>query len=118
MARASGFRSTAAREEYSQIYQRAVDQSVVALDERDIDTSYGSTHVLTAGDPAKPPLVALHAKGFSSTMWIPLMPALVESHRVFAIDAVGDLNLSIATRPLSKPAYVAGWLAETLDALS
>jgi pimeloyl-ACP methyl ester carboxylesterase len=118
MARASGFRSTAAREEYAQIYQRAIDQSEVALDERYVDTSYGSTHVLTAGDPAKPPLVALHAKSFSSTMWIPLLPTLVDSHRVFLIDAVGDLDLSIATRPLSKPAYVTEWLAETLDALS
>jgi pimeloyl-ACP methyl ester carboxylesterase len=118
MVRASGFRSPAAREAYAQIYQRATDQSAVALDELDIDTSYGSTHVLTAGDPAKPPLVALHAKSFSSTMWIPLLPALVDSHRVYLIDAVGDLNLSIATRPLSKPAYVAEWLAETLDALS
>ena len=118
MARASGFRSTAAREAYAQIYRRAIDQSEVALEERDVDTSYGSTHVLTAGDPAKPPLVALHAKSFSSTMWIPLLPTLVESHRVFLIDAVGDINLSIANRPMSKPAYIAGWLAETLDALS
>ena len=49
----------AAREAYAQIYRRAIDQSGVAVDERDVDTSYGSTHVLTAGDPAKPPLAAL-----------------------------------------------------------
>ena len=118
MARASGFRTAAARDGYTRIYRQAVEQSTVALDEIDVETSYGATHVLTAGDPAKPPLVALHAKSFSSTMWIPLLPTLVASHRVHLIDAVGDLNLSVATRPLSSPAHVGAWLAETLDALS
>ena len=118
MAKASGFRSATAREEYARIYRKAIEQSEVAIDERDVDTSCGSTHVLTAGDPGKPPLVALHAKGFSSTMWIPLLPSLVESHRVHLVDAVGDLNLSVATRPLSKPEYVTAWLAETFDALA
>ncbi|HUP75190.1 MAG TPA: alpha/beta hydrolase [Acidimicrobiales bacterium] len=116
--RASAFRTATARDEYARIYRQAVEQSDVALDERDIDTSYGSTHVLTAGDPAKPPLVALHAKSFSSTMWIPLLPTLAASHHVHLVDAVGDLNLSVATRPLSKPAHVGAWLTETLDALS
>jgi len=118
MGKASTFRTATARAEYAQIYRMAIDRSTLVLDEHDIATSFGSTHVLTAGDPAKPPLVALHAKGFSSTMWIPVLPSLVESHHVYLVDAVGDLNLSVATRTLSKPECVTAWLAETFDALA
>src|SRR5688572_24038096 len=118
MARSSGFRSVSARDEYATIYRDAIRQSSIPIAETDIATSYGNTHVLTAGEPAKPPLVVLHAKAFSSTMWIPLLPAFAGTHRVFLIDAVGDLNLSVASRVLSKPSHVAAWLNETLDGLA
>ena len=66
--------------------------------------------MLTAGDPSNPPLVALHAKSFSSTMWLPLLPTLTASHYVRMFDAVGDVNKSVATDVLSSPARVVGWI--------
>ena len=57
-------------------------------------------------------LVALHAKAFSSTMWFPLLPALTTSHRVFMLDALGDLNKSVASSVLSSPDRVVSWLDE------
>jgi pimeloyl-ACP methyl ester carboxylesterase len=73
--------------------------------------------VLAAGDPSHPPLVALHAKAMSATMWLPLLPALSTSRRVYLLDAVGDLNKSVAARVLSSPARVVAWMDETLGAL-
>jgi pimeloyl-ACP methyl ester carboxylesterase len=118
MPRASGFRSPGARSAYCRIYDEAVAQAPVPVEETDVEGRDGVTHVLTAGNPSNPPLVALHAKAFSSTMWLPLLPALAAQHRVHLLDAVGDLNKSVARRVLSSPARVAAWIDETLDALS
>jgi pimeloyl-ACP methyl ester carboxylesterase len=91
--------------------------SQVPIEESDVETSFGTTHVLTAGDPSKPPLVAVHALALSSTMWIPVLPTLTASHHVWMLDAVGDLNKSVASRVLSSPAQVVDWMDEVVDAL-
>ena len=72
MGRPSAFKSDEARADYCRLYDAAIALSPVPVEESDVHTSFGITHVLTAGDPSKPPLVALHAKSFSLTMWLPL----------------------------------------------
>jgi pimeloyl-ACP methyl ester carboxylesterase len=117
MGRPSAFKSDEARADYCRLYDAAIALSPVPVEESDVHTSFGITHVLTAGDPSKPPLVALHAKSFSSTMWLPLLPTLTASHYVRMFDAVGDVNKSVATDVLSSPARVVGWIDEVLDTL-
>jgi hypothetical protein len=78
--------------------------SRVPVDGTDVQTSFGTTHVLTAGDPSKPPQVALHALSMSSTMRLPLLSTLTAAHHVRMLDAVGDVNKSVATDVLSSPA--------------
>ena len=67
MAGLSAFRSDEARAAYCQLYDAALATSPIPLTESDIETSFGRTHVLNAGDPSKPPLVALHGSSISST---------------------------------------------------
>ncbi|MGH3674710.1 MAG: alpha/beta fold hydrolase [Mycobacterium sp.] len=103
----SGFKAVAAQEAYCRLYDEALALSAVPVEESDVETSFGTTHVLTAGDPTKPPLVALHALAVSSTMWIPMLPTLTASHHVRMLDAVGDLNKSKATHyAMSRPERV------------
>jgi pimeloyl-ACP methyl ester carboxylesterase len=117
MARASGFKTDEARTTYCRLYDAAVALSPVPVDQTDVEGRFGVTHVLTAGDPAKPPLVALHGKAMSSTMWLPLLPTLASSHRVHLVDALGDVNKSVARAVLSSPDLVVEWIDETLGAL-
>ena len=118
MSRASGFRTVHARDTYCELYDEAVVQTPFAVEEIDVEGRYGVTHVLAAGSTSDPPLVALHAKAMSSTMWLPLLSSLVATRRVYLFDAVGDLNKSVARRVLSTPAHVVAWIDETLDALA
>ena len=96
-----------ARAEYCGV-DEAIALSPVPVEESDVQTSFGTTHVLTAGDPSKPPLVALHGAAISSTMWLPLLPALTVSHHVRMLDAIGDMNKSVATRPVRRRASSSG----------
>jgi pimeloyl-ACP methyl ester carboxylesterase len=113
-----GLRSDDARRRYVDAYDRVVAASPVPLTELDLDTPYGHTRVLTAGDPGLPPLLGLHGKAISSTMWIPLLDTLTASHRVFLVDTIGDLNKSVATRVLHDGGDVARWLDAVLHGLS
>jgi pimeloyl-ACP methyl ester carboxylesterase len=113
----SAFRTETARAQYCRIYDDAIAQSPVPVSESDVRTSFGSTHIVTAGDPSKPTLIALHGFMMSSTMWLPMLPALTASHHVVMLDAVGDLNKSVATSALSSAAKVVAWIDEVLGAL-
>jgi len=117
MARPSGFKTEAAWATYCRLYDEAIALSPVPVQQSDIETAFGSTHVLTVGDRSKPPLIALHAMGFSSTMWLPLLPTLTASSQVLMLDAVGGVNKSVATGVMSSPARVVAWIDEALDAL-
>jgi hypothetical protein len=64
----SGFRSQAARDAYCKRYDEAIALSRVPVEESDVNTSFGTTHVLTAGDPTKPALVVDIMSG-CSTRW-------------------------------------------------
>ena len=117
MAGISAFRSDEARAAYCQLYDAALATSTVPVTGSDIETSFGRTHVLNAGDPSKPPLVALHGSGISSTMWVPLLPTLAAAHSVTMIDAIGEPGKSIATKPITNITPIVEWLDETLRAV-
>lgn len=117
MVRPSAFRSAAARARYCRLYDEAVAASGVPVEESDVETAVGATHVLTAGDRSNPPLVALHAMSMGSTMWLPLLPALTASHRVRMLDAVGDVGKSVARSALTSPTDVIAWIDAVLDQL-
>ena len=117
MAGISAFRSDDARAAYFQLYDAALATSTIPVTESEIETSFGRTHVLHAGDPSKPPLVALHGSSVSSTMWVPLLPVLTATHSVTMIDAIDEVGKSIPTKPTPKSADLVAWLDEALRAL-
>jgi pimeloyl-ACP methyl ester carboxylesterase len=117
VGKVSAFRTGEARRAYVDAYDRALAASPVPVEERDVDTPFGRTHVLTAGTADAPSLVLLHGKTTSSTMWLDLLPGLVEHRRVFLVDTVGDLNKSEATRPLRNTVDVVAWIDSVLSGL-
>jgi pimeloyl-ACP methyl ester carboxylesterase len=117
MARVSAFRSDDARAAYLALYDAALATSTIPVTESDIETSFGRTHVLHAGDASKPPLVALHGSSISSTMWVPLLPLLTATHSLTMIDAIDEVGKSIQTKPTTKSADHVAWLDEALRAL-
>lgn len=117
MAGISAFQSDDARAAYCRLYDQAVAASAMPVTESDIETSFGRTHVLTAGDPSRPPLVAMHGIQIASTSWLPLLPTLAAAHRVTMIDAIGQVSKSIATTPTTTAAHIVAWLDETLCSL-
>lgn len=113
----SAFRSDRARVEYCRLYDAVLAASTIPVTESDVETSFGRTHVLQAGDLSKPPLVAFHGSSSSSTAWVPHLPLFAATHSVTMVDAIDEVGKSIATKPTTRIADIVTWLDETLRAL-
>nr|MDT0662860.1 alpha/beta fold hydrolase [Micromonospora sp. DSM 115978] len=82
-----------------------------------IPTRHGDTFVIAAGPPEAPAVVLLHGAGFNSTAWLGDVAAWARTHRVYAVDVIGEPGLSAPSRPsLASDAY-ADWLDDVLDGL-
>jgi pimeloyl-ACP methyl ester carboxylesterase len=85
---------------------------------RVVQTSFGDTHLLIGGPPDAPPLVMLHGAMASSAHALVELAPLLERHRVYAIDVIGQSVKSADARPSVKNDEYGRWLVEVMDALS
>lgn len=87
------------------------------FEQRYVETSYGQTFLLTAGEASNPPIILLHGSCSNSAFWFPELSALSEDYRVFAIDIIGEAGNSEEYRPELYSEDFALWLREVLEAL-
>jgi len=103
---------------FDSAYQAAISRWPVPVTSVKVVTGYGATHVL-AGGAKDAPVVLLPGGGATATAWRAVAGGLSGSHRVIAVDPVGQPGLSSpGGRPLNTAADLAGWLDQVLDALA
>jgi pimeloyl-ACP methyl ester carboxylesterase len=117
MGKVGAFRSPQAAREYFEAYDAVVSNSPVRVEPSTVVTPFGETHVMSTGNADGPALVALHGKAMSSTMWLSHLPALAETHRVYLVDTVGDMNKSVGTAVLATRGDVVRWTDAVLEGL-
>ncbi|RII17835.1 Carboxylesterase YbfK [Streptomyces sp. YIM 130001] len=115
--------SDAWRERHFAACDAAYALGAPALEERDVETSFGTTHVYRYGptDPAaasRTPVVLAHGAGSCSAMWYPNTPDLSADRPVYALDTPGDPGRSVHTAALHRPEHAAQWLDEALAELA
>jgi len=91
--------------------------SMFPLGKRYVDTSYGKTFILEAGDPSNSPVILLHGSCSNSVFWMGEIPALSEKYHVCAVDIIGEAGNSADNRHDIGADDYALWLGEVLDAL-
>ncbi|OAB38385.1 alpha/beta fold hydrolase [Paenibacillus glacialis] len=99
-------------------YDKLLDTWNVAVQQQDIITSYGSTHVITVGSPNNPPLLLLHGVGDNSAMmWIYNIQQLSERFYVLAIDAIGGSGKSEPNEKYYREFDQSEWLDQVLESM-
>lgn len=89
----------------------------VNVQEKDLRTAYGTTHVITAGDEASPPLLLFHGVGDDSAlMWLVNAKALAERFHIIAVDTMGGPGKSVPDDEYFKSFDQAKWINSILDA--
>ncbi|MDX2141020.1 MAG: alpha/beta fold hydrolase [Chloroflexota bacterium] len=98
-------------------YDRELQRFSVRTDARYVNTSYGKTHVLTAGRADAPPLVLLHGRGVNATVWRDYIADHADTHRIYAIDVNGEGGKSAPQHPFTWGIGYAAWLVEVFKQL-
>ncbi|WP_435747178.1 alpha/beta fold hydrolase [Microbacterium sp. PMB16] len=112
------FRSDRAREEFLDAYEKVSSHWPVPHEERDVETSFGPTHVRISGSGDGTPLVLLHPLAGTSLSWAPLVAELGADRTVFAIDTIGTAGRSVQTRSVTDGVDFAAWLDEVIRAVT
>ena len=111
------FRSATAKEQYLKLYDQRAKNWPVDSVTRFVETSYGQTFVRMNGPSGAPPLVLLHGGGGNLLQWLPNIEALSRSHKVYAVDNIYDLGLSIYSQRIERPDDFVKWLDELFSEL-
>ncbi len=111
------FRSEALKQRYLAAYDAHAARWPVASQTQFVETSFGDTFVRVQGPPDGPPLVLLHGDSENSLAWIPIIAALSEHYRTYALDHIYDHGRSRYTRAPRTPADLTQWLDAFLTAL-
>ncbi|MFI8516634.1 alpha/beta fold hydrolase [Streptomyces sp. NPDC085481] len=84
-----------------------------------VATPYGTTHLISHGPADAPPVLLLPGGGATATGWYGTAAVLGATHRVHAVDLVGEPGRSVADprRPIRTAEDLTGWLDALLDAL-
>jgi pimeloyl-ACP methyl ester carboxylesterase len=111
----SVFKSKAAREKFRAYYSQVLSQ--FPFEQKYVNTSFGQTFMLTAGEDSKPPVILLHGSCSNSALWFPEIMALSNAYRVYAIDIIGEAGNSNEYRPDINSDAFALWMKEVLAVL-
>ena len=111
------FKSEAAKATIRRYYDEFRSRLPMPTTERTVKTTFGETHILIAGPESAPPLVMLHGALASSAHVLHELGPLTESHRIYALDVVGQSVMSEDRRIDVRDDSYGRWLMETTNAL-
>ncbi|MFF2851631.1 alpha/beta fold hydrolase [Streptomyces sp. NPDC058001] len=107
------------RAEFDTAYDEVMARWPDGTESLTVPTLYGPTRVHTCGPHDAPPLVLLPGGGATSAGWYATAAELSGTHRVFAVDMVGDAGYSTPDpeRPVRAVSDLTAWLDALLDGL-
>lgn len=96
-------------------YDKLLKSWNVEAEELDLETSYGKTHVITAGNRSNPPLLLLHGVAdHSAMMWIYNAEMLSQHFYLIAVDAIGGSGKSEPNQNYYRNFDQIAWLDEIM----
>jgi len=117
MTMSSIYKTEGGRDAVLTRYRSILEQWPVEKTEHHVETDFGSTFVIECGRSDAPPLILLHGSVSNSFAWMGEVDKLTQSHRVFAIDLIGEAGFSAPNRPSYESGAYPKWLEEILDRL-
>ena len=112
------YKSSKAKENIYKTYDELLAQWEVAVEEKNISTTYGTTHVILCGEESNPPLVLFHGVGDDSAlMWIFNAKELMKHFCIYAIDTMGGPGKSCPNEKYTKAFDEIKWLDDVFDGL-
>lgn len=112
------YKNERAKQHIYQTYDKLVSLWGIQTKEYDVDTFYGTTHIIECGEDCKPPLVLFHGVGDDSAlMWIYNAKELAKHFKLYAVDTIGGPGKSCPNENYNKSFDEIKWLDEVFNKL-
>ncbi len=111
------YRSQMGQDQVLKEYRALLDTWPVPYKSKHISTEYGSTFVIECGLEGNPPLLLLHGSVSNSLSRMGEVGLLCKTHRVIAVDIIGEAGLSDPNRPAYEHGAYANWIGELSTSL-
>lgn len=112
------YRSEKAGRNIIRTYDELVRKWSVQTEEFYLETSFGSTHVIAAGEKELPPLFLFHGVGDDSAlMWVYNAKSLAEHFRIYCFDIIGGPGKSTMGSGYNKTYDDVSWFEEIMKHL-
>lgn len=98
-------------------YDKLLGKLSVPYETRWVETAYGLTHVVVAGDANAPPIFLWHGMGASAPTWIEQINAAAPRYRVYAPDTPGSMGKSAPERPDRNGRAYGEWMRDVMNGL-
>ena len=112
----SVYKTVEKKETFRAVYNNIL--SAMPFSQRTIETPFGETFLLEAGEAQNPAVLLLHGSCSNSAFWFNDILALSGQYHVFAADIPGEAGNSSEYRLNLSGADYAEWLCSVLDALN
>ncbi len=112
------YRSSAAKKVILEAYQEKLESLDLAFQMRKVETSFGRTNIILTGRENAPPMVLIHAWNECAPMALEAFSGLFEDFRIYAVDVLGQPNLSDEDRPSIHGTGYGEWLYEIISLLN
>ncbi len=99
------------------VYQQKLKDLAISYETQKVNTAFGETNIIVTGNPTNPPLVLVHGANGCAPVALDVYPNLAKQYRVYAVDVVGEPNLSAGRRMNKKANEYGKWLKEVLSKL-
>lgn len=112
------YRTKKMQQEIIRTYNNLLAQWDVETEEMDINSEYGTTHIVACGKEENPPLILFHGVGDDSAlMWIYNAKYLSRYFRIYAVDTIGGPGKSVPGEGYNKDFDDVLWIDGVLDKL-
>lgn len=98
-------------------YDKVLRELNIDYEEHYIETSFGKTHILIAGDKSKPPIFTLHGGNGINPLNLKLFLPLIKDFCIYAPDVIGMPGKSYPYRMNPKNDDYGLWLNEIIEKL-
>lgn len=112
------FNNDSVKSLFYDLYDSTLNGWDFSYQSRYVNTHYGRTHVISAGNDSLPVIVLLHGFSGTSLIWYKTIKELHKNYRIYAIDIIGDANRSEMTILMKKSEDWVAWLKEVCDSLN
>lgn len=112
------FDSLQAKIDIENLYHYQLENLGIRYELKIVETSFGNTNVIITGTMDTPPLVLLHGTNSCAPIALATLQGLEKEFRIYAVDILGQPNLSDPTRLDKKDNTYGQWMFEILSCLN